>query len=274
MGAEMCDIKPRRRRSPSGAPARSASSRWPARACSAPKVIAIDREPYRLRDGRTSRATHDDQLRGRRRRRAAAGADRRPRPGHVHRRGRHGGHPRQPRACTPTTGSSRPTRPETDRPHALRAGDHCAAATAASSRSSASTAGFIDKFPMGALMNRALTIRTGQCHVQRYMKPLLEHIEAGEHRPELRHHAHRCRSTEAPQRLRHVQAQAGRLREGRAQALTRPAMTRGNHRPRARDATSHGPAAPSAGPGVPVGGPLMGRSAPRPRPRAWRGPDP
>jgi threonine dehydrogenase-like Zn-dependent dehydrogenase len=40
--------------------------------------------------------------------------------------------------------------------------------------------GFIDKFPMGAVMNRSLTIKTGQCHVQRYMKPLLERIERGE----------------------------------------------------------------------------------------------
>ena len=40
--------------------------------------------------------------------------------------------------------------------------------------------GFIDKFPMGSVMNRALTIRTGQCHVQRYMKPLLGRIKKGE----------------------------------------------------------------------------------------------
>lgn len=40
--------------------------------------------------------------------------------------------------------------------------------------------GFIDKFPMGSLMNRSLTIKTGQCHVQRYMKPLLERIQRGE----------------------------------------------------------------------------------------------
>ena len=39
--------------------------------------------------------------------------------------------------------------------------------------------GFVDAFPLGQLMNRSLTIRTGQCHVHRYMKPLLEHIEAG-----------------------------------------------------------------------------------------------
>jgi threonine dehydrogenase-like Zn-dependent dehydrogenase len=41
-------------------------------------------------------------------------------------------------------------------------------------------AGFIDKFPMGSLMNRSITIKSGQCHVQRYMQPLLERIQRGE----------------------------------------------------------------------------------------------
>jgi threonine dehydrogenase-like Zn-dependent dehydrogenase len=40
--------------------------------------------------------------------------------------------------------------------------------------------GFIDTFPMGAVVNRGLTIRAGQCHVQRYMARLLERIQAGE----------------------------------------------------------------------------------------------
>lgn len=40
--------------------------------------------------------------------------------------------------------------------------------------------GLIDKFPMGAVMNRGLTIRSGQCHVHRYMQPLLERIRKGE----------------------------------------------------------------------------------------------
>ena len=40
--------------------------------------------------------------------------------------------------------------------------------------------GFVDKFPMGSFMNRSLTMRAGQCHVQRYMKPLLERIEKGD----------------------------------------------------------------------------------------------
>lgn len=40
--------------------------------------------------------------------------------------------------------------------------------------------GLIDKFPMGAVVNRSLTIRSGQTHVQRYLRPLLERIEKGE----------------------------------------------------------------------------------------------
>jgi threonine dehydrogenase-like Zn-dependent dehydrogenase len=40
--------------------------------------------------------------------------------------------------------------------------------------------GLMDKFPTGALMNKGLTIKTGQCHVQRYTRPLLERIEAGD----------------------------------------------------------------------------------------------
>ncbi|HLM09182.1 MAG TPA: zinc-dependent alcohol dehydrogenase [Thermoleophilaceae bacterium] len=39
--------------------------------------------------------------------------------------------------------------------------------------------GLMDKFPTGALMNKGLSIKAGQCHVQRYMKPLLDHIRAG-----------------------------------------------------------------------------------------------
>jgi threonine dehydrogenase-like Zn-dependent dehydrogenase len=40
--------------------------------------------------------------------------------------------------------------------------------------------GLMDKFPIGAVMNRGLTIRSGQCHVHRYLRPLLERIERGE----------------------------------------------------------------------------------------------
>jgi threonine dehydrogenase-like Zn-dependent dehydrogenase len=40
--------------------------------------------------------------------------------------------------------------------------------------------GLIDKFPMGSFMNRSLTMRTGQCHVQHYWNGLLDCIERGE----------------------------------------------------------------------------------------------
>ena len=40
--------------------------------------------------------------------------------------------------------------------------------------------GFVDKIPMGGIMNRGLTIKTGQTHVQHYMRPLLDRIQKGE----------------------------------------------------------------------------------------------
>jgi threonine dehydrogenase-like Zn-dependent dehydrogenase len=40
--------------------------------------------------------------------------------------------------------------------------------------------GLMDKFPAGAFMNKGLQLRTGQCHVQRYLKPLYEHVKNGD----------------------------------------------------------------------------------------------
>jgi len=40
--------------------------------------------------------------------------------------------------------------------------------------------GIDDKIPFGAVMNRSITIKTGQTHVQRYMRPLLDRIRKGE----------------------------------------------------------------------------------------------
>ena len=40
--------------------------------------------------------------------------------------------------------------------------------------------GFMDKFPMGAIVNKALTLRSGQQHGQRYVPQLFELIQAGE----------------------------------------------------------------------------------------------
>ncbi|MBL1203511.1 MAG: glutathione-dependent formaldehyde dehydrogenase [Nostoc sp. GBBB01] len=39
--------------------------------------------------------------------------------------------------------------------------------------------GFIDKMPMGAAMNKALTFKMGQTHVHKYLPTLLDHIQNG-----------------------------------------------------------------------------------------------
>jgi threonine dehydrogenase-like Zn-dependent dehydrogenase len=51
---------------------------------------------------------------------------------------------------------------------------------------------------MGSFMNRSLTMRTGQCHVHRYMKPLLERIENGDIDPSFVV-THRMSLDEAPE---------------------------------------------------------------------------
>jgi threonine dehydrogenase-like Zn-dependent dehydrogenase len=40
--------------------------------------------------------------------------------------------------------------------------------------------GMLDKWPLGAMMEKGLQIRTGQTHTQKYMKDLLARIQAGE----------------------------------------------------------------------------------------------
>lgn len=40
--------------------------------------------------------------------------------------------------------------------------------------------GVIDKFPMGVLMNKGITVRTAQQPGQRYMPRMLEHVQAGQ----------------------------------------------------------------------------------------------
>lgn len=40
--------------------------------------------------------------------------------------------------------------------------------------------GFLDKIPFGALMNKGLTVKTGQTHMHRYLQPLLNRIAEGE----------------------------------------------------------------------------------------------
>jgi threonine dehydrogenase-like Zn-dependent dehydrogenase len=36
-----------------------------------------------------------------------------------------------------------------------------------------------DKFPLGALMNKGMTIKTGQTHVHSFVPELLDHIRSG-----------------------------------------------------------------------------------------------
>jgi threonine dehydrogenase-like Zn-dependent dehydrogenase len=86
---------------------------------------------------------------------------------------------------------------ENDRPLALREAIRCCRNAGIVSVIGV-YGGFIDKFPMGSLMNRGLTIRSGQCHVQKYMKPLLERIERGEIDPSFVI-THRMRLEDAPQ---------------------------------------------------------------------------
>jgi threonine dehydrogenase-like Zn-dependent dehydrogenase len=40
--------------------------------------------------------------------------------------------------------------------------------------------GFLDKIPMGAAFNKGLTFKMGQTHVHKYLRPLLNRIQAGE----------------------------------------------------------------------------------------------
>lgn len=40
-------------------------------------------------------------------------------------------------------------------------------------------AGFVDKFPLGAFMEKGLTLKTGQTHVQKYLRPLYTAIAEG-----------------------------------------------------------------------------------------------
>jgi threonine dehydrogenase-like Zn-dependent dehydrogenase len=68
---------------------------------------------------------------------------------------------------------------ETDRPNALREAIMCCRNGGVISVIGV-YGGFIDKFPIGSVMQRSLTIKTGQAHVQRYMRPLLQMIENGD----------------------------------------------------------------------------------------------
>lgn len=61
--------------------------------------------------------------------------------------------------------------------------------------------GFLDKVPFGAVMNKGLTIKTGQTHVHRYLRPLLDKVEKGEIDPSFVI-THRLKLEHAPEAYR------------------------------------------------------------------------
>jgi len=89
---------------------------------------------------------------------------------------------------------------QTDRPTALRQ-----ALIACRNGGTVSIAGvyggFVDKVPFGSIVNKALTVRSGQTHVQRYLQPLLQMILDGKIDPAFIV-THRMRLDQAPEAFR------------------------------------------------------------------------
>ena len=61
--------------------------------------------------------------------------------------------------------------------------------------------GFDDKIPMGAFMNKGLAMKTGQTHMMRFMKPLLDRVENGDIDPSFVI-SHRAPIDQAPEMYR------------------------------------------------------------------------
>ena len=66
----------------------------------------------------------------------------------------------------------------TDRAHALREAIMCCRKGGTVSIPGVYV-GMVDKLPLGAAMNKGLTLKMGQTHMQRYLHPLLQLIERG-----------------------------------------------------------------------------------------------
>ncbi|GAA3823859.1 zinc-dependent alcohol dehydrogenase [Sphaerisporangium flaviroseum] len=177
MGAEMCDIKPGDVIAVWGAGPVGLFAIASAFLMGAERVIAIDRFSYRLDQARRAGAeTLDyeevDVLDTLREMTAGRGPD-----ACIDAVGMEAHHPTP--AIYGYDRAKQATRMETDRPYALRE-----AILACRNGGTVSVigvyGGLVDKFPMGSFMNRSLTMRTGQCHVQRYMEPLLRRIRDGD----------------------------------------------------------------------------------------------
>jgi threonine dehydrogenase-like Zn-dependent dehydrogenase len=67
----------------------------------------------------------------------------------------------------------------TDRPHVLREAIICCRKGGTISMPGVYI-GFLDKIPMGAFMNKGLTLKTGQTHTHRYLAPLLQKVIDGD----------------------------------------------------------------------------------------------
>lgn len=178
MGAEFCEINPRKVIAVFGCGPVGQLAIASARLLGAERVIAIDHVPYRLglaleRAGATDAINFDEydtdealkELTGGRGPDAVIDAVGLEATGH---------------GLQATYDAVKQlTRTQFDRPTALRQ-----AIMACRNGGIVSVlgvyAGFVDKFPLGSFMNRGLTMKTGQCHVHRYMKKLLGHIERGE----------------------------------------------------------------------------------------------
>lgn len=61
--------------------------------------------------------------------------------------------------------------------------------------------GVADKIPLGAIVNKSLTLKSGQTHMHRYMRPLLERIQRGEIDPSFVI-THRLKLDQAPEAYR------------------------------------------------------------------------
>ncbi len=84
----------------------------------------------------------------------------------------------------------------TDRPHVLREAIMCCRKGGTISIPGAYV-GMVDKIPFGAAMNKGLTLKMGQTHMHKYMRPLLERIEKGDIDPSFII-THRLKLTDAP----------------------------------------------------------------------------
>ncbi|MEV7225783.1 MULTISPECIES: zinc-dependent alcohol dehydrogenase [Polymorphospora] len=178
MAAEMCDISRGDVVAVWGAGPVGYFSAVSAFLLGAGRVIVIDRFPYRLRLAReragaeTINYEDTDVMDALREMTAGRGPD-----ACIDAVGMEGHHASA--ALHAYDKAKQTVKAETDRPHALREAVLSCRNGGTISAIGAYT-GFIDKFPMGSFMNRSLTMRSGQAHVQRYMRPLLDRIRKGE----------------------------------------------------------------------------------------------